>query len=391
MAKYDITFSCGHAERRDIIGKVKDRESKAQWMAEGLCSECWEAEKKRKFEEENKKAAEEAKEYGLPDLTGSEKQVAWATTIRQEWIAEAEKQIARIEERLANNPEPEKANRAIRGIRAAVDDRLLKNVDARSWIDSRGESVLDFVMKAGDKALREPEATPVEVPAEVKQEALEEMVIRPSEPITALVAEIRIKDNLVSANFPEINEGFRPLVRGLNFTWQKIRWERKTNIKTGSALDRATELGVKLLAAGFPIRVYDDELHTKILAGDYEPEYTRWIMKNVDAGKFSVQWNRNDADFYEASKTLPGAKWKSGSGMLVPKEAFRELQDFANQYGFKLSLGAEKMMLEAQEEFESAMVADVVVPEKDQLPQPGQRPKLKAEDAGGIDEDLLDS
>jgi len=38
----------------------------------------------RQFEEQNQKAAEEAKEYGLPDLSGTEKQVAWATTIRQE-------------------------------------------------------------------------------------------------------------------------------------------------------------------------------------------------------------------------------------------------------------------------------------------------------------------
>ena len=91
MANYDIKFSCGHVETRNIIGKVKDRERKIEYFKEyGLCSACWEAEKKHQFEEQNRKAAEEAKEYGLPELTGTEKQVAWANTLRQNWIAEAE-------------------------------------------------------------------------------------------------------------------------------------------------------------------------------------------------------------------------------------------------------------------------------------------------------------
>ena len=87
MAKYDVKFSCGHTETIQLVGKIKERERRIEWLENhGLCSECYEAEKKRQFEEQNKKAAEEAKEYGLPELSGTEKQVAWATTLRQQFI-----------------------------------------------------------------------------------------------------------------------------------------------------------------------------------------------------------------------------------------------------------------------------------------------------------------
>lgn len=56
MAKYQVTFSCEIA-----------------WYEEnGLCPECC-----------KKKITAEAEEMGLPELTGSEKQIAWANTIRE--------------------------------------------------------------------------------------------------------------------------------------------------------------------------------------------------------------------------------------------------------------------------------------------------------------------
>jgi hypothetical protein len=393
MAKYDVKFSCGHTETIQLVGKIKERERRIEWLENhGLCSECYEAEKKRQFEEQNKKAAEEAKEYGLPELSGTEKQVAWGNTIRQEWIREAEIQIKYAKEFLedARESKPE----AIQEYQEKLDivteavEWILKNrTDAKQWIDTRHYSVSRAIKEVTEKIEREKQERLI--PEEVKEQAIEDMTIRPSEPITNLVAEIRIQENTVVAQYPEKNEEFRLLVRGLNFTWQNGRWERKTGIKSGSPLDRAAELGVKLLAKGFPVRVYDDTLQAKILTSEYEPECTRWIMKNADSGKFLISWDRSD-DFYSESKKLPGARWKSGVGMLVPKEAFREVMDFADRYQFRLSPGAQEMVKEARAEFEVAMVADVKVPQKEQMPQPG-RPKLSADQVDGeIDESLRD-
>lgn len=382
MAKYDVNFSCGHTETVNLIGKIKDRERKIEWFENhGLCSECWEAEKKRQFEEQNRKAAKEAKEYGLPELTGTGKQVAWANTLRKQWIEKVESEIRTwITDDESRDEEVRKA------LKRVVEEHLINTVDARWWIDNRNTSIYRFLEEAEKKYLKTPQ---MQVPKEIEEQAIEEMTIRPSEPVTNLVAEIRIQDNLVIVEYPERNEEFRLLLRGLKFTWQNGRWERKTGIKSGSPLDRATELGVKLLAKGFPVRVYDATLQAKILTSEYEPECTRWIMKNADSGKFLISWDRSD-DFYSESKKLPGARWKSGVGMLVPKEAFREVMDFADRYQFRLSPGAQEMVKEARAEFEVAMVADVKVPQKEQMPQPG-RPKLSADQVDGeIDESLRD-
>lgn len=76
MAKYQVTFSCGHIEEMQLFGKVKDRERKIEyWERNGLCSECY---RKQQLEAATKKAGE----MGLPELQGTEKQVAWAQKIR---------------------------------------------------------------------------------------------------------------------------------------------------------------------------------------------------------------------------------------------------------------------------------------------------------------------
>lgn len=85
--KYDVTYSCGHEGTVELFGKNSERERKI-WYFEnhGLCPECY------------KKACDEAKAefaayteqvealYDLPELEGTEKQVAWAREIRAKRI-----------------------------------------------------------------------------------------------------------------------------------------------------------------------------------------------------------------------------------------------------------------------------------------------------------------
>lgn len=53
MAKYDVTFSCGHNGTVQLVGKATERDRKLEWYAScGLCPECYKA----------KKLAEEAKQ-----------------------------------------------------------------------------------------------------------------------------------------------------------------------------------------------------------------------------------------------------------------------------------------------------------------------------------------
>lgn len=84
MAKYTVTCAdCGEEFTVQLVGPHKTRDWKLNnW--EWVCDEC--ARKRR--EEQNRKAAESNSEAGLPALEGSQKQVAWAESIRQKMAAQ---------------------------------------------------------------------------------------------------------------------------------------------------------------------------------------------------------------------------------------------------------------------------------------------------------------
>lgn len=73
MAKYEITYACGHTETVQLYGKHADRERYIEWASKNrVCSECYHADR----EAEKAAAAERAKANGMTE--GSAKQMAWA-------------------------------------------------------------------------------------------------------------------------------------------------------------------------------------------------------------------------------------------------------------------------------------------------------------------------
>lgn len=77
------TYSCGHK------GTLKQRAYTEDYAWEtlrakfaGKCPECAKEENRKKYEEVNKENAEKAEKLGLIELKGTEKQIAWAETIR---------------------------------------------------------------------------------------------------------------------------------------------------------------------------------------------------------------------------------------------------------------------------------------------------------------------
>jgi len=81
--KYQVTYACGHEGRVALFGKNSEREYKLKHFAR-ICPECAAAQRAKEEEE----AVAAAKASGLPELEGSDKQVAWATRIRQNAINE---------------------------------------------------------------------------------------------------------------------------------------------------------------------------------------------------------------------------------------------------------------------------------------------------------------
>ncbi len=84
--KYSGTYACGHDGVINIYGPIKEHERKRDYVFSQLCPECAKLERRKELNKINKKAADAAAGLGLPALTGTEKQVAWAAAIRNDII-----------------------------------------------------------------------------------------------------------------------------------------------------------------------------------------------------------------------------------------------------------------------------------------------------------------
>lgn len=78
MAKYDVTFSCGHTETIQLFKKETERKRRIEWLEKyGICSECYKSFLDAQAEECKKKC----NDIGLFITEGSEKQIRWAYKI----------------------------------------------------------------------------------------------------------------------------------------------------------------------------------------------------------------------------------------------------------------------------------------------------------------------
>lgn len=118
MAKYSVTYNCGHKDIVQIYGPSKDRDRKADWYRTKLCPDCYKA-------EQAAKAEETSKEYGLVELDGTEKQVAWAKKIRASFI----------EETLPRIPDGELGKTAQECLVASINEMA----NSKWWIDNRND------------------------------------------------------------------------------------------------------------------------------------------------------------------------------------------------------------------------------------------------------------
>ena len=126
MAKYEIVHQCGHTNVHQIVGPTAGRDRKAEYLATTLCAECYYAQRAKEREAASATAADVAKSAGLPALTGSVKQIAWAETIRAEKIKELDDIFERIN---TSSPDAPAA--------FAARDVLRNKSSAKYWIDTR--------------------------------------------------------------------------------------------------------------------------------------------------------------------------------------------------------------------------------------------------------------
>jgi hypothetical protein len=363
MAKYDVECpSCGTGYTVQLCGPGRDREWKlANW--DWTCDGC----REKRCQEENAKAAAQNAASGLPALTGSDKQIAWAETIRKQKLTTLEELIE---------------SRALTGridkdrFSAAVEN-LKKKASASWWIEHRDEHI-DRLMKAEYDATEKPlPAEDRKIAEEAKVDATIEATVRPEKPITETVAEIRALEKSVEVHFPEKREDFRQIVRfKLGYGWNGTCWRRNLKPTNGTAHDRAAELGHRLLTAGYPIRLFDDTIRVHAVTGTFEAESKRWIRRRIE-GQYkdwlAISWPKSE-DFYQAAKRIRGSRYDKPH-IVVPPEQFEEVLDFAQMFSFSISEGADEVIEAARRVRASALTASVAPCAKKKLPVPGEKPE----------------
>ncbi|MDD5486725.1 MAG: hypothetical protein PHW65_04145 [Dehalococcoidales bacterium] len=386
MAKYEVERACGHTETVVLFGKTRDREWRLAREAEKLCYECWQKQLKEEREKENQEAAEAAKEMNLPELTGTEKQIAWAETIRQKMLAD-------IDEFIFRNVNKEQRNAP--KLREAIE-HIKSKTEARWWIDNRKVEYRYEFAHLLENAAQEAESKYHEPAPEVVAESKAEATVRPEEPKTETVAEIRPLENAIEISFPEKREDFREIVKKqLKMRWNGNCWARELRAKNGTAADRASEAGHLLLAAGFTVRIYDIGIRQSAITGDYKQETTRWIgqfKKDLDkhAGWLCIEWDREREDFYNVARKLPGSRYDRPY-VVVPPEQFEQVLDFAQMYDFKIMKVAQKAINAARKAKEEALIVKVDAPERNKTAKPSDKPPvLEVPAEVEVDETLRD-
>lgn len=141
MSQYYITHACGHTVHHNIFGKGQSEQ--AAYQETKPCQDCRMAEKSMASASVNAKA-------GLPALVGSEKQVAWAETIRAKAIGSKHNDVQNLtptDEHIGQVSEAygspvDELRRRFALIQAAQEkarDELLTTTSAKWWIDNRDD------------------------------------------------------------------------------------------------------------------------------------------------------------------------------------------------------------------------------------------------------------
>lgn len=414
MAHYTVKFACGHTAEIQLFGKESERQRKIKYLEEsGMCPSCY-----KKQQEEAKKAAEaqaaaEASEMGLPELTGSEKQVVWATKIRNglmESISKMQDAAFKIIENAKETgkhqddlPRVEKAIEFLNACEkvAGTETSAAVFIDWRFDLDVRR---LLAVREAEDEAIKSgkdmqqyggffvavlkilyPATGETEQAVESGQtvEITKDVTLAPEKKTTDALAEVTYTDDRVDVSSPK-DYTVMQAVKAAGFRWTGSTWEMQITVTTGSAVDRAAEIANKLLAAGVQVRV-PVEIQKNAVDGNYTPRCTRWFY--AINGDVFAKWDKNE-DWYSRVINISGAKYISDMHKIrIPASSADEIDDFADLNGFQISDGAKKIIDGYRE------TVKIVSPqEKAEEKKPDEKEKLKdvLDSSRDVIEDLKD-
>ena len=291
MAWYYGTFKCGHEGRVNVIGPVKDRERKVEYLFSRVCEDCYKKQLQEKREKDNQQAAEESKEMDLPELEGTPKQVAWANTIRCNIIKKFSSCYNEANFALLQERNPDKPENYYKDMYFYVINKLQSNTSASFWIDNRNASVSELKKEYVKEFVENYSSLKSE---EIPEEVKEETTIS-KEDNNGIIVEVSCRNNTMHAKCNK-NDNATSIFKSLNMRWSNGSWNRKLNEFTGEYIDRGSELVNKLLNSGFIVNCQDKSVRELAASGKYKEEVSNWVTAyNKDEGYVCVRmFEKND-------------------------------------------------------------------------------------------------
>ena len=332
--------TCGQEFKKETVKRNRtEADSWEKWATENYdeCPECYRKRIQAERDAANEEAAGLAKEAELPELIGTEKQVAWANKIRwdlYESTHDTLDEAMKIMQLSGRNPERREKRQKAYDEYVAFSEWLLTKEEASFWIDHRD------IFGAGIKRAFENFSIREKYEKEKKAEDVTPVaptIVEPENKTSTTVCEINATENEVTVRSAK-DQGVIDLVKAQGYKWNGSVWRKEITVTTGSAEDRLIEIGNRLLVAGYPVKV-DPKYHDRIISGQYEPESKRWIIR--EDGQIRILTGK-DEDLEIKARKISGAS-KYGK-ITVPASAWQEIEDFARIHDFRISPGAREAM-----------------------------------------------
>lgn len=398
-----ICSKCKEEYRIQMYGPYKTREWKiANWS--GICDTC--------KEKEVAEMVKQNKSGKSPELTGSDKQIAWAINIREKFkesydhcdysycvnhfakylknyyksflsISKLEKKMEKLKETM-----DEKKLKELMDIAA---DNFFEIPSAHEWIENRQVNIEKLVGKTMAEIFTSIQTPATNFEKDIQADVEAEAVMEPSDPVSTTIADIKLNDDKIIISFLEKNNDFKKIIKNYNFRWDSP-WKKQLSFMTENPEDRMAEIGHTLLAAGFCIRILNPEIRKKIITENFILEHTRWIsVLSNKPTHFYIQWAYED-NMYSEAKKITGSRYDK-PGVIIPMEHMDEILDFAKIYEFKFSPAAETLLKKAKANKKAALIlkSENLKTKEKQLPESNSDiPVLEVPKKIEVDDELKD-
>lgn len=142
MSWQTLQFACGHSAEQQLYGPHHERDRHAEAAKNRLCPECYQAQTTQRQAQQSEQARLFAAQSNLPALSGSEKQVAWAESIRAKAIESIDHLVIPAEKQASIAP---------------LIAWLRMQTEAKFWIDHRDNKIAqEWILLAHRATMSQP-------------------------------------------------------------------------------------------------------------------------------------------------------------------------------------------------------------------------------------------